>query len=243
MNAPAVTGSEREAAGVALSGPLESGKFPDRLRARVVTPGECPRLHGYDVESDLAQHYDPPELALLALTGELPAGEAARSLRVAMAFLAPVSVAHASAHAAVLSRLCGAPSHSSIGVAAIGLAEQAHREVEAHRRFLAWLSHPNHPLPEAFAAQSQADNAAVARLRSALAAQNVRLPILERGLSRTAALLAVLTHAGLRHPEQLETVLVMARLPAVLAETFAEKPTNFTNYPINLPDFEYEEQS
>lgn len=240
MNAPAGTHTAREA-GSTLSGPLESGKFPDRLRARVVTPGAQPRLHGYDVEGDLARYYQPADLTFLALTGELPTPEGSAALGVAMTFLAPVSVAHASAHAAVLSRLCGAPTRSTVGVAAIGLAEQARVEVATHRPLLAWLAEPSHPFPEAFGAESAADDAALERLRAALLQHSIRLPLLERSLSRSAALFVVLLHAGIRRPEQLEALLVMARLPAVVAEALAEKPTNFGNYPINLPAFAYEE--
>jgi len=242
VNAPAASSSALAATPSGLCGPLESGNFPERLRARVVTPGEQPRLHGYDVEGDLAHHYRPAELTFLALTGELPSAEASAAFGVAMAFLAPISVAHASVHAAVLSQLCGAPARSSVGVAAIGLAEQAHREVEAHRALLTWLADPNHALPEQFAAESPEDEAAVERLRAALAANAVRLPLLERSLSRTAALFAVLAHAGLRRAEQLEALLVLARLPSAIAEAFSEKPANFGAYPINLPVFEYEEQ-
>jgi hypothetical protein len=243
VNAPAVMrpGRDAPAARPALSGPLESGKFPERLRARVVTPGERPCLHGYDVESDLARYYQPVDLTFLALTGELPTPEAAAALGVVMAFLAPVSVAQASAHAAVLSRLCGAPTRSSVGVAAIGLAEQAHVEVATHGPFLAWLAASHVPIPPEFTAQSPADDAALERLRGALAERELSLPVLDLPLSRAAALFAVLVHAGVRRTDQLEALLVLARLPAVIAEALAETPANFGNYPINLPAFAYEE--
>ena len=106
-------------------GPLEgSAAFPERLTARVVTPGERPRVHGYDVEGDLARHYQPSDLLFLMLKGELPPPAASRAFAVASMFLTPVSVAHASTHAAVVGRLCGATPRSSFGVAAIGAAEQ-----------------------------------------------------------------------------------------------------------------------
>jgi hypothetical protein len=53
-------------------GPLEDAPFPEKLNARVVTPGANPRVHGYDVEGDLAAHYTSSETMLLCLTGELP---------------------------------------------------------------------------------------------------------------------------------------------------------------------------
>ena len=96
-----------------LDGPLDSGaSFPARLTARVVTPGERPRVHGYDVEGDLALHYQPTDLLFLLLMGELPTPAVSRAFSVVLMFLAPVSVAHASTHAAVVGRLCGAPASS-----------------------------------------------------------------------------------------------------------------------------------
>ena len=108
-----------------LSGPLEETPFPEQLLGRVVTPGAAPRLHGYDVERDIAVHYGQAELVLLALTGELPDSRAAVLFEVACAFLSPISVAHAPAHAAVLSRLCGTTTSATIGTAAIALGEEA----------------------------------------------------------------------------------------------------------------------
>ena len=195
----------------------------------MVTPGAQPRLHGYDVEGDLARHYQPADLTFLALTGELPTPEGSAALGVAMMFLAPVSVGHASAHAAVLSRLCGAPTRSTVGVAAIGLAEQARVEVATHRPLLVWLAEPSHPFPEAFGAESPADDAALERLRAALLQHSISLPLLERSLSRGAALFVVLLHAGIRRAEQLEALLVMARLrPSSPRPSRKSRPTSAT---------------
>ena len=41
----------------------------------------------------------------------------------------------------------------------------------------------------------------------------------------------------------MEALIVWARLPVVLAEAHAESVANFKNYPINLPQFEYEESA
>ena len=106
-----------------LDGPLESGAvFPARLTARVVTAGARPSVHGYDVEGDLARHYQASDLLFLTLMGELPSAAISRAFSVALMFLGPVSVAHASTHAAVVGRLCGTPTSSVFGVAAIGAA-------------------------------------------------------------------------------------------------------------------------
>jgi hypothetical protein len=222
-------------------GPLEEASFPERLSARVVTPGANPRLHGYDVEGDLAAHYRGSELTLLSLTGELPSEEALAMFEVASAFLAPVSVAHASTHAAVLARLCGATTSTTIGTAAIGLAEQVRALLDQHEDLLRWLRKPTDDLPEPFRTAGPEDAASVERLRTVLSKRGLTLTSLDRGPTRTAALLMLLHAAGLRRRERIEAAIVLSRLPTVIAEALAERPTNFGNYPMNLPRFSYEE--
>jgi hypothetical protein len=223
-----------------LSGPLETTTFPTQLSARVVTPGAEPRVHGYDVESDLARHYGPAELVLLTLTGELPEPSVRHAFEVAWLFLAPTSVAEAPSHAAVLSRLCGAPPSSSIAVAAIGLAEQARALVEEHAELLRSLR-ARAALPARYQSQEALHAAAVERLRSALEPSGLIVPTLAQAPTRDAALLSVLFACGLKRPEQLQAAVVLSRLPCCVAEGFAERATNFGNYPINLPAFAYQE--
>jgi hypothetical protein len=224
-----------------LEGPLESGSFPETLTARVVTPGERPRIHGYDVEGDLARHYGPTDVLLLSLTGELPSPAAAAALRVALTFAAPVSVAHASTHAAVLARLCGSTVSSIIGVTAIALAEQARVVLDEHRALLAWLVAPTSELPLEHRARNAADSESVHRLRDALEHTGLSVPNLALGPARDAAILLVLAACGLRRREQLEGALVTARLPGAFAEAMAERVVDFAHYPINLPRYRYEE--
>lgn len=222
-------------------GPLEAAPFPEQLKARVVTPGANPRLRGYDVEADLAAHYTGSELTLLSLTGELPSEEALAMFEVASAFLAPVSVAHASTHAAVLARLCGATTSTTIGTAAIGLAEQARALLDEHEGLLRWLTEPTDELPAPFRATGPEDAASVERLRTVLSKRGLTVPSLDRGPTRTAALLMLLHAAGLRGRQRIEVAVVLSRMPIVIAEALAERPTNFGNYPMNLPRFSYEE--
>ena len=225
-----------------LDGPLSSGAaFPAHLTARVVTPGERPHVHGYDVEGDLARHYQPSDLLFLLLTGELPVAPASRAFAVALMFLAPVSVAHASTHAAVVARLCGAPASSTFGVAAIGVAEHARSLADEHTELIAWLRAPRGPLPDRFRARDEADLAAVQRLEEALLPTGLVVPALAERPSRDAALFMVLFAVGLKRRERLEAAILMARLPSAFAEALAERPTNFGNYPINLPRFAYTE--
>ncbi|HEX6273548.1 MAG TPA: hypothetical protein VFZ53_10915, partial [Polyangiaceae bacterium] len=221
-----------------LSGPLEATTFPETLSARVVTPGTRPRIHGYDVESDLAVHYGATERLFLSLTGELPTSDAATLLEIALAFLAPVSVAHASTHSAVLARLCGATTSTTIGTAAIGLGEQARVLLDEHEALLAWLEKPTDTLPARYRTSNAAERASVERFATALAQNGVSLPSLRFEPTRSAALLCALHAAGLTHREQLEAAIVVSRLPTTLAEAFRETVANFRTYPTNLPLFQ-----
>ena len=222
-------------------GPLETGQFPDHLTARVVTPGAQPRIHGYDVESDLARHYSPSAVAFLAVTGELPTPETAEALDTILVFASPVSVACAPTHAAVLARLCGGDSSSILSVAAITLAEQIKYLLNEHETFLSWLKTTTGDIPEGFRAVDQEDIDAVQRLDVALRGVGLQVPVLARGPSRNAAILAALHACGLRARRQYEALLAWTRLPVVLAEALAEHATNFRHYPINLPHYVYEE--
>jgi hypothetical protein len=224
-----------------FSGPLETGQFPDKLTARVVTAAASPRVHGYDVESDLAHHYGVADLVLLSLTGELPTESARAAFEVAWLFLAPVSVAHAGPHASVLARLCGAPVSATVGVAAIGLAEHARALLAEHGELLRRLRSQATTLPERYQSLVVEEREAVERLRLALQRTGLSVPTLQQNPTRDAALLSVLFACGLRRPEQLQAVVVLARMPCALAEGFAERATNFGHYPINLPPFVYEE--
>jgi hypothetical protein len=227
--------------GASLEGPLETHAFPATLSARVVTPGAHPRLHGYDVERDLALHYDPTELLFLSFTGELPAPNVAKALRVALTFLAPVSIAHASVHAASLARLCGSAGASIVGVAAIGLSEQARLMLAEHAELLSWLQSNTGGLPERYRATTDAERKSSAYLRAALAPCALQVPALAEEPTREAAILSVLFACGLVKREQLVAAIVTARLPSAVAEALSEKVVDFAHYPINLPHYRYEE--
>ena len=118
------------------------------------------------MEGDLARHYGAVELLLLTLTGELPAAGHARAAEIALAFLAPVSVAHASTHGAVLARLCGATTSATVGVSAVGLAEQARFLLDRHEALLTWLAAPEAELPEQYRSESAAETASIAPANS-----------------------------------------------------------------------------
>jgi hypothetical protein len=225
----------------ALEGPLDIAAFPETLSAHVVTPGPRPRLHGYDVEGDLARHYGPTDVLALALTGELPTPEASAALGVALTFLAPVSVAHASVHAAALARTCGTTVGSTIGVAAIGLAEQTRVLLDEHEELLAWLAAPNGAFPDRYRATDPADRAGTLRLRDAIAETRFAAPGLAEGPTRIAALIIVLVACGLKGRSELEAAIVTARLPGVVAEAMRVKVADFSLYATNLPRYLYQE--
>jgi hypothetical protein len=225
------------------SGPIEDHPWPEELQGHVATVGESPRIHGYDVQGDLARHYSFAEVFLLTLIGDLPSKEQTAAFETAMTFAAPVSIAEAPAHAAALARICGARPTGVLGVGVLTLAERARSLIEQSAAVLDWLrahDNPNVPAPIATNDEDR-DAVAVQALRSALAARGVRIEVLEHPLSLDSAILATLWFAGLVRPEQLETALVLAWLPCVVAEAHAHPVASFRDYPMLLPPFVYED--
>jgi hypothetical protein len=220
-------------------GPLDDAPWPDKLKARVTTPGPDPAIHGYAVEGDLARHYGLAEGVLLALTGELPAVEQAAAFEVAFHFLSPAPVNEAPAHAAVVARICDVTTSAMAGTAAIALAEQAHAVVGAHAGLLAELGAGKGAGAGAWAAADDEERASVARLRAALRERGVVLASLEADVGRIPALLATLWFAGLTRAEPIEAALTLARLPAALAEAFATPSHSYRDYPVLLPPVSY----
>lgn len=232
--------SEQARSAQPRTGSFDVVEWPERLKARVVEPGEEPAIHGYDVESDLAVHHGFTATLYLTLTGELPEPAVKRALEVVLTFLAPVAVNEAPSHAAVVTRLCDSPARNVLAVAGIGLAERAHFVVEQQRATRTWLEDPRGPAP----GEACADDAAAARHRQRLRAAlgpALDVPALSQPLSRDAALIAVLFACGLRRAEQLEAVWMIAGLGASFAEGMATPTKSFREYPMNLPTFRYED--
>jgi hypothetical protein len=213
----------------------------------VVTPGEQPRVHGYDIESDVALHYSFAENVLLTLTGELPSTAQAIAFDVALHFLGPLSVAHAPTHAAVLARICGARFSSVSAIAALTLAERARSVLASNAKLFDWLGAPKgSPGPESpreLRAADHHERAGVERLRAALAFRGVSVPVLatEHDLGRIPAALATLHFAGLHDAEQMEAALVFASFASAIAEARTRAVASFREYPMNVPRFVYEE--
>ncbi|MBI4818026.1 MAG: hypothetical protein HY791_17320 [Deltaproteobacteria bacterium] len=226
-------------------GLLESLEWPQKLDAHVAQPGNAPRLHGYDVQHDLAAHYELTELSFLALTGELPSEGASRALRAALVFASPSFVHHAPAHAATLAHRCGAAPSAVIALAATALAEEVRFDLDAHAALFEWFeTGSSGPLPPAMLAPNDEGKQATAALAAtaghgpwaACLADSTGAP-----LSPFAAVVSVLFHTGLKSRAQLETCLVLARLATASAEAFAAPVGRVRNYPQRLPDFQYEE--
>jgi len=222
-------------------GPIEEHDWPTRLTANVVQPGPRPRIHGYDVEGDLSRHYSFAEQILLALTGELPDRSSGRAFEVTLAFLSPISVAEAPAHAASLAGLCGASATGTLAVAVLGLAEQGRQWVESHAELLGWLEEPRGEPPRGTTALDGEDREAADRFLTQVRRVGLSLPKHTEQLGREAAIVAVLHALGLTSPRQLVAARTIARLPCAVAEADAVRPAGFDGYPMNLPPFRYEE--
>jgi hypothetical protein len=220
--------------------PLDAASWPDKLTARVVTPGPCPAIHGYDVEDDLARHYSFSETVLLSMTGELPTAAQGRAFDVALAFAAPTPINEAPTHAAVLARICAGTTSSIQGTAAIALAEQARVLVSHHRAWMEALSENMDGIPAEYRAASEEERASVERLRRALQG-TIDVPALAFDVSRAAALIAVFDACGLKRARQVECAFVFAKLAVATAEALATTPGSFRKYPLLLPTIGYGE--
>lgn len=223
------------------TGPFDAAKWPDQLRARVVTPGAEPRVRGYDVESDLARHYSFGEGVLLALGGDVPTAEQGRAFDVAMQFLSPAPVNEAPTHAASLAMVSATNDAGVVATSAVGLVEQGKWMVAENAALLAWLDEPRGSPPPSSLAVNDEERASVRRLREALAPSGLSVAALEHDLGRTQALFAVLHACGLRRAYAVMTAWVIARLATSAAEAMTQKRRTFQLYPMNLPPFRYEE--
>lgn len=247
-------------------GPFDRERWPERLAARVVSPGAAPRLHGYDVAADLARHYGIADVAWLALCGELPDDAQRAAFSTALVLLAPTHLGQAPAHAAFLSRLIGALPAATVGVAAAGLGELARTERNALAPWLAWLDANSDRDDDddddggdddvsavpACARAPQGDESSAARAPLAADAQHWldlqmrswfgdARGLRARGvaLHRTACAYAILHRLGLTEPLAVELLATWARLPAVIAEASFAKPGAVRSYPARVPDYRY----
>jgi hypothetical protein len=218
-------------------GVLDSGSWPDQLSARAieVTPGAI-RIHGYDVLTDLARHYELSDVLYLAIVGELPDERAAQLYRLAMTASMPMSIGEAPCHAAVVSRVCAASLASAIGVGAIALAGQSQQLIDRHAPLLAWITRRDGgDMPTEFRAEPSPWVAAlVAAARSIDPAVELHLD-----MTRDAASIALLFAAGLTKPDQLVAAMMVARMFGIIAEVATTGPEHFADYPVDVPRLRY----
>ena len=205
--------------------PLDKAAWPEKLTAKVVQPGEAPRLHGYDLHGDLARHYRWSETLFLSLTGELPEERLVPALEIALIFLSSLTVAEAPGHAAVLAGFCGTTNSAAASLVTITLAEQARSVVE---QFVTLST-----------AQLPPQEEGIRQLRARLDEHGLQHLTLETRLGVPGAALSVLSQCGLTKASQLEAAWVMARLPVALAEAWQQPASQFIKYPTQLPRFAY----
>jgi hypothetical protein len=218
-------------------GPIEARSWTQEFEALAIDPGGT-RVHGYDVEVDLAQHYRYSDVVLLALTGELPSDATSRAFEILLCFLLPISIVRAPAHATVLAGHCSGPPSGILATAGATLADDVMELVALD----ATTFEPSaEPLPEALCASSPEELASVDRLRELLDGL-LPVPLLARRPRRELALIAGLRACGLTTPLCLSTVVAMARIPSVIAEAAPRGLSDFIEkYPMTIPTFVYEE--
>ncbi len=224
------------------NGPIEDRAWPENLLARVVEDsGDGPRLHGFDVQCDLAKHYSFAETLLVALTGDAPDAAAGKAFEVAMTFASATSIAEAPAHVATLARICGAKTSAIFSVGATTLAEQARALLdELEPAIPRLLIGSLNGMAAVLSARSDAERASVERLRDALGAFVRSVPAIGYDLRLDVAMVAVFIACGLRRREQIEAAFCIARLGSVYAEALATTPGDHRSYPLDLPNFVYE---
>lgn len=223
-----------------LESPVDAIDWNRELLAHVVSPGPHPLVHGYDVEEDLARHCGQTELEYLALTGELPTPEQAASVEVALLFLAPLSLAEAPVHCAMLANLCGGATSNVIAVGAAALAEQARSSVAEHAALFAWLRGEVPDFPAELASGDVDERRTVTALEAALTVRGLRFPeLFSHRPTPLAAALSVLWFSGVEDERIVEGMLVRARLPFVVAEALAGKP-QLRSYAFDTPRFVYQ---
>jgi len=224
------------------SGPIEDRVWPEKLLARALEDdGETPRLHGFDIQTDLARHYSFAETLLIALTGDAQDEATGKAFEVAMNFASATSVAEAPAHVATLARICGARTSAILAVAATTLSEQARTlcdelEPAIPRLHIGSLN----GMAPSLTARNERERNGVARLRVALGDFVKRVPSLGYDLRLDVAIVAVLIACGLRKREQIEAAYCIARLGATYVEALATPPGDHRSYPLDLPNFVYE---
>lgn len=227
--------------GAQPQGPFERLRWPDKLEAWVWAAGARPRVHGYDLHEDIARHFGFAELVLTSLVGRAPSPEEGQLFEVVMLFLSPAFVSESPAHAAVVARTSASRWPAVMACGSTVLAEQAHALVEQHAELLQWLDDPSLPFPESARCHDDEERRAVERFSALANDSTLSIPALAHDPTLFAAILAAAHRCGIGDAERMSTVIVVARLPAVLSE--ALRPAGkLRAYPMDLPHFTYRDR-
>jgi hypothetical protein len=211
---------------------MEAAPWPSELEAFAI---DGSRVHGYDVEEDLAKHHRFTDVVYLALTGELPDEARSRAFEIVLVWAAPVSAREAGVHAAILAAMCGARPAGIVSTAGAVFAEGAVRAYEGWR-----AAGERGAVPPELRANTPEEARSVERLAAMLRGL-VDAPLLEERPCRDVALVAALAACGVTSPIAVAGALAIARVPAAVAEAAPRTPADFSRYPTNTPPFEYEE--
>jgi hypothetical protein len=227
---------------VKFPGLLDHVPCASALVGHVVSPDPEPRLHGYEVRGDLAKNVSFLDLGWLALTGQLPTDAERAAVGRALAWLSPMHVGEGPAHAAVLTRVAGAPDAVLPGVVGVALGQHTAAEISTANQLFAWLE-GREEAPAAWVVHepNAADLAAHDDLvRASIDWFDVPLPA-RPVLTRVAGAYALFHRLGIVDPVRLHALSAWARLPVLLAEAACTRPGSIASYPTRLPDYEYVE--
>jgi hypothetical protein len=222
-------------------GPLDELEWPRSLRANVVAPSSPARIHGLDVESDLARHYSFSEVILATLTGEPPDEQAGVVIDVCLTFLAPAPVWEAPSNAASLARLSGSPPAGVLATGAVALSEQARFEVQRHADLYRAIDEGRPRFPSAFETDDEQERQRVDRFVAALAARGATPRLPDGRPTFLAALFAALHAIGICAPQQVVALWMLAKLPCLTGEAFSGQAGRIADYPLVIPPYRYVE--
>ncbi len=218
------------------SGPVEAFPAPSKLEARAVDPAGDRGLLGYPLADDLAVHYAPHEVMMLALVGRPPDREEGVALGVAITWIAAPHVGESPAHAAVLARISGAPIEGLLQAAFTSAAVEGAAVVDEHAALLDWLDGGEAGDPPS---SGPASARWATRLSSACGFES---PGLASIATAEEAFLVVAHGCGIREREHLVALWSWSRSIGALAEGLRATALAFRDYPLRLPRFRYGEE-
>lgn len=227
-----------------FDGLLDRVSFPEAISGFIVAPEPDPRIHGYAVQGDLGHHTGFVDVLWLSLTGELPSALEREPLERALIWLAPLHAGEGPTHAAILSKVAGAPEEVVPAIAAVALGQRVAAEWRDLNSFFQWLTTRDATVPETVLEPepTQAQREAWQKL----CADTARWFGVERAFSgapwkREATAYALLHRLGISDFPRLCALASIARLPVILAEAACTAPGSVMRYPTKMPPYVYVE--